>query len=149
MKREFPPAPVFGVGAIVVHKGKVLLARRAHAPMKGQWTLPGGAVELGETTSEAIAREIEEETGLLVEPLELVEIVDHIDRHGNRVRFHYVIADFLCRVTGGALSASSDADAVEWLRPSQWRSGSPALDPVTLRVIEEAWRMARAIKRKG
>jgi 8-oxo-dGTP diphosphatase len=149
MEREYPQAPVFGVGAIVVHKGRILLARRAHAPMKGKWTLPGGAVELGETAADAIKREIEEETGLLVEPAVLVEIVDRIDRRTGRVRFHYVIADFLCRVVGGSLVAQSDAAAVEWLKPSQWRSGALDLDPVTLRVMEKAWRMARASARQG
>ncbi|MDE3199509.1 MAG: NUDIX hydrolase [Acidobacteriota bacterium] len=149
MNREFPQAAIFGVGAIILHRGRVLLARRAHAPMRGKWTLPGGAVELGETSREAIIREVHEETGLSVHPVALVEIVDRIDRRGSRIRFHYVIADFLCFVDGGIAQANSDASAIEWLRPAQWRSGALNLDAVTLRVIEKAWSIARDIQRKG
>ena len=79
----------------------------------------------------------------------MVEIVDRIDRRGGRVRFHYVIADFLCLVEGGSAQANSDASAVEWLRPGQWRAGALRLDAVTLRVMEKAWRIAREQARKG
>lgn len=149
MNREYPQSAIFGVGAVILDRGKVLLARRAHTPMRGKWTLPGGAVELGETSAQAIVREVREETGLSVRPVALVEIVDRIDRRAGRVRFHYVIADFLCRVEGGQAQASSDASAVQWLRPMQWRSGVLNLDAVTVRVIEKAWRMARELKREG
>ncbi len=149
MKREYPQSAIFGVGAVILHRGRVLLARRAHAPMKGKWTLPGGAVELGETSADAIVREVLEETRLAVRPVALVEIVDRIDRRAGRVRFHYVIADFLCLVEDGQAQASSDASAVEWLRPAQWRAGALNLDPVTVRVLEKAWRMARDLKREG
>lgn len=149
MKREYPRAPIFGVGAVIMHNSRVLVARRAHPPLKGHWTLPGGAVELGETTVEAIVREVAEETGLIVDPIALVEVVDRIDRDGSRIRFHYIIVDFLCHVTGGVLRAASDADGVEWLRPSEWRSAKRNLDPVTLRVIEKAWRMHREQSQKG
>lgn len=149
MNREFPQAPILGVGAVILHRGKVLLARRAHAPMRGKWTLPGGAVELGETSREAIIREVREETGLSVSPVALVEIVDRIDRRANRIRFHYVIADFLCLVESGTPRASSDARAIEWLGPAQWRAGALNLDAVTLRVMEKAWSMARDLRRKG
>lgn len=146
MQREYPEAPLAGVGAVVVDKGRVLLVRRGREPLKGRWTLPGGVLELGESLAAAVAREVREETGLLVEPVELIELVDRIHRDGDRIRYHYVIADYLCRVTGGALEAGSDADAVRWVERAEWNSHSAlALDPVTVRVIEMGWRRAQAL----
>ena len=104
VQREFPQAPLVGVGAVVVHEGRVLLVRRGNEPLKGHWTLPGGLLELGESVVEGVARETREETGLIVEPIELVELIDRIHRDSGRVRYHYVIADYLCRVTGGELA---------------------------------------------
>jgi 8-oxo-dGTP diphosphatase len=147
MQREYPSAPLVGVGAVVVEEGRVLLVRRGRDPLKGHWTLPGGVLELGESLAAALAREVMEETGLAVEPVELVDLVDRIHREGDRVRYHYVIADYLCRVTGGALQAGSDADAVRWVEHTEWNShGALALDPVTVRVIEMGWRRARALE---
>ena len=155
MQREFPQTPLVGVGAVVVHEGRVLLVRRGSEPLKGHWTLPGGVLEVGETLVEGVAREVREETGLLVEPLELVELVDRIHherihpesgREAGRVRYHYVIADYLCRVTGGELRAASDADAVRWVERAEWNSHSAlVLDPITVRVIEEGWQRAQAL----
>lgn len=146
MQREYPVAPLVGVGAVIVHEGRVLLARRGQAPLKGHWTLPGGVLELGETLIQGVAREVREETGLLVEPVELVELLDRIHRVDDRIQFHYVIADYLCRVTGGALEAASDADAVRWVERSEWNSHSAlALDPITVRVIEKGWQRAKAL----
>ena len=91
-----------------------------------------------------MAREVREETGLEIEVLELVELLDRIHREDGRVRFHYVIADYLCRVTGGELHAASDADAVRWTERAEWNSHSALkIDPITTRVIEEGWQMAR------
>jgi 8-oxo-dGTP diphosphatase len=147
MQREYPSAPLVGVGAVVVEEGRVLLVRRGRDPLKGHWTLPGGVLELGESLAAALAREVMEETGLAVEPVELVDLVDRIYREGDRVRYHYVIADYLCRVTGGALQAGSDADAVRWVEHTEWNShGALALDPVTVRVIEMGWRRAQALE---
>jgi len=112
MQREFPDAPLIGVGAVIVEQGRVLLVRRGTEPMLGQWTLPGGLLEVGEPLLAGVVREVREETGLTVEPIELIELLDRIQREDERVRYHYVIADYLCRVVGGQLQAASDADAV-------------------------------------
>ncbi len=149
MRREFPLTPLVGVGAVIVDAGRVLLVRRGTEPMKGRWSLPGGLVELGEGLLNAVAREVREETGLMVEPLDLIELLDRIDREGERVRYHYVIADYLCRVTGGALQAASDADAVRWAERKEWiEDGELQLDPITARVIDAGWQRGQAISNK-
>lgn len=146
MQREFPEAPLVGVGAVIVNAGRVLLVRRGTEPLRGHWTLPGGMLELGEALAEGVVREIREETGLEVEPVELVELLDRIHREGGRVRYHYVIADYLCRVTGGALEAASDADAVRWVERAEWNSHSALkLDPITVRVMEKGWQRAQEL----
>jgi ADP-ribose pyrophosphatase YjhB (NUDIX family) len=146
MQREFPEVPLVGVGAVVVQNDRVLLVRRGTEPLRGHWSLPGGVLELGESLADGLIREVREETGLEVEPVELVELLDRIHREGERVRFHYVIADYLCRVTGGDLLAASDADAVRWVERAEWNSRSALrLDPITVRVIENGWQRARKI----
>lgn len=150
MQREFPEAPLVGVGAVVVDEGRVLLVRRGTEPMKGHWSLPGGLLEVGESLAAGVIREVREETGLTVEPVELIELLDRIHREGERVRYHYVIADYLCRVVDGALQASSDADAVRWVERAEWNSHCALrLDPVTVRVIEAGWQRARTLQAKG
>jgi ADP-ribose pyrophosphatase YjhB (NUDIX family) len=135
------------VGAIIVAAGRVLLVRRGTQPLKGQWSLPGGALEIGETLSAGLIREVHEETGLAVEPVELIELLDRIYRDGERVRYHYVIADYLCRVTGGVLRAASDADEVRWVERAEWNShGALHIDPITARVIDQGWRRAQQIQ---
>ena len=147
VEREFPVAPLVGVGGVVVHENRVLLVQRGHEPMKGKWTIPGGLIDVGETLREAVIREVKEETGLDVEPIELIELLDRIHREDGRVRYHYVIADYLCRVTGGTLAASSDAAAARWVERGEWNSHSALrLDPITTRVIETAWQRARTIQ---
>jgi ADP-ribose pyrophosphatase YjhB (NUDIX family) len=149
MQREFPSAPLVGVGAVVVDDGRVLLVRRGTEPLKGQWSLPGGMLELGESLTAGVVREVREETGLIVEPVELVELLDRIHREGERVRYHFVIADYLCRVSGGTLQAASDAEAVRWVERAEWNSHSALkLDPITVRVIEKGWQRARALAPK-
>jgi ADP-ribose pyrophosphatase YjhB (NUDIX family) len=146
MQREYPLAPLVGVGAVVVHDGRVLLVQRGREPLKGRWSIPGGLIEVGEMLHEAVIREVREETGLEVEPVELVELIDRIHREGDRVRYHYVIADYLCRVTGGTLSAADDADAVRWAERAEWNSHSALmLEPITVRVIERAWQRANEL----
>ena len=147
IEREYPQAPLVGVGAVVVQDGRVLLVLRGTEPLKGHWTLPGGMLELGEALAAGTVREVREETGLDVEPIELVEVLDRIHREAGRVRYHYVIADYLCRVTGGELRAASDADAVRWVERSEWNSHSTlVLDPITVRVIEKGWQRAEQLK---
>jgi ADP-ribose pyrophosphatase YjhB (NUDIX family) len=149
MQREFPSNPLVGVGAVVVDGGRVLLIRRGTEPLKGQWSLPGGMLELGESLTAGVVREVREETGLVVEVVELVELLDRIHREQDRVRYHYVIADYLCCVTGGALQAASDADAVRWVERAEWNSHSILkLDPITVRVMEKGWQMADELERK-
>jgi ADP-ribose pyrophosphatase YjhB (NUDIX family) len=158
MTREYPEAPLVGVGAVVVDQARVLLIRRGREPLKGQWSLPGGLVELGESLQAATVREVEEETGLVVQTIELIEVLDRIHYEGERVRYHYVLADYLCLVTGGTMRAASDADDVRWAERAEWASEigqvppvAPALaplvlDPVTVRVIEAGWQRAQAIE---
>lgn len=147
MLREYPQIPLLGVGAVVVDQGRILLVRRGHEPLKGQWSLPGGLVEVGESLHAGVIREVAEETGLQVKPIELVELLDRIHREGERVRFHYVIADYLCTVTGGTLKAASDADETRWVERAEWNSHSAlVLDPVTVRVMEAGWQRAKALE---
>lgn len=153
IQREFPEAPIVGVGAVVVDRERVLLVQRGREPLKGRWSLPGGMLELGESLSEGVRREVAEETGLEVEAIELIELIDRVIREtepqGGRVRYHYVIADYLCRVVGGALMASSDAAAVRWTERAEWSSQGAglALDPITVQVIEKGWQRARELNR--
>jgi 8-oxo-dGTP diphosphatase len=150
MAREFPQAPMVGIGAVIVEDGRVLLVRRGHEPLKGHWSLPGGVLEVGESLHAGLVREVKEETGLTVEPIELIELLDRIHRDGERIRYHYVIADYLCRIAGGALQAASDADEVRWVERAEWNSHSAlVLDPVTVRVIENGWQLARGRLKKG
>jgi ADP-ribose pyrophosphatase YjhB (NUDIX family) len=149
MQREFPSTPLLAVGAVIVEAERVLLVRRGAEPLKGHWSLPGGLLEVGESLTEGVKREVREETGLLVEPVELIELIDRIHREDNRVRYHYVIADYLCRMAGGVLQAASDADAVRWVERAEWNSHSALkLDPVTVRVIEAGWQRSRELERQ-
>lgn len=140
--RDYPDRPIVGVGAVIVEKRKgaarVLLVKRGAPPLLGQWSLPGGAVELGETLRSAAEREAWEETGLKVEAGEVLEVLDRIiPGEGGRPKYHYVLVDFLCAVRGGELRAGSDAADVAWAGESelaQYKLEAPAL-----RVIEKAF----------
>ncbi len=129
MKREYPESPLVGVGAVIVDHHlddrRVLLIRRGQPPLFGEWSLPGGVLECGETLREAVIREAREETGLLVEAVEMLGVYERVIRDDERrVRYHYVLLDFLCRVVGGDLTAGSDAADVRWFT----RDELPALN---------------------
>ena len=133
-----PGAPVVGVGGVVVHGGKVLLIRRGKPPLYGRWVVPGGTVELGEGLEQALVREMREETGLAVEPVELLTAFDRIEREGERVVYHYVIVDYLCRYLSGEARAASDALDVAWAAPEELAGFD--LPPKALEVVEQALR---------
>jgi len=115
VKREYPDRPIVGVGGVVVQNGRVVLVRRAKAPRMGEWSIPGGMLELGETLRDGVAREIEEETGLRVKSEEVLDVFDSIvtDAEG-KTQYHYVLVDYLCSVTGGELRAASDVSEARW-----------------------------------
>lgn len=120
MKREYPERPLVGVGAVIVEGERVVLVRRAAEPMAGQWSIPGGLLELGETMRAGAVREAREETGLQVEAGEVLEVLDRIVPDGDgRPRFHYVLIDFLCRRVAGELRAGGDAAEARWVRESE------------------------------
>ena len=139
MQREFPEQPLIGVGAIIIEAGRVVLVKRAHPPIQGQWSIPGGVLEIGETVRQAALREAREETGLIVEPGELLGVYDRILRDPeHRVQYHYVLIDFLCRRVGGELHAASDAAEVGWFRREDLAQLNLAED--TLEVIAKGFR---------
>jgi 8-oxo-dGTP diphosphatase len=113
--RRYPERPILGVGAIVEDRGRVLLVERGQEPLKGVWSLPGGVVEVGESLKNAVRREVREETGLEVEPLAVAEIFERImPGPDGRTEYHYVVIDYVCKLTGGELRASSDASRAAW-----------------------------------
>lgn len=135
--RHYPERPILGIGAIVVDDDRVLLVERGHDPLKGEWSLPGGVVEIGEHLKDAVRRETLEETGLEVEPVSVVEIFERImpDRDG-RPEYHYVLVDFLCTLLGGELQASSDVTRAAWVPRAELRNYR--ITEGTLGVIERA-----------
>ena len=117
--RAYPSRPIVGAGAVIFVDGRVVLIRRRYEPLAGQWSLPGGTVEIGETLEAAVAREVREETGLLVDVGPVVEVFDRILLdHERKVRYHYVLVDYLCRVVGGRLAHGSDVSDVVLADPS-------------------------------
>lgn len=142
-----PAHPSVGVGAVVIHDGRVLLIRRGKEPLRGRWVVPGGTVELGETLEQALVREVLEETGLRVEPREVVAVFDRIHREADRVDYHYVIVDYLCDYVSGEARAASDAEAVALVGPEDL----PAYDlpEKALEVVRDGFRRVGARVEKG
>ncbi|MBX5321427.1 MAG: NUDIX hydrolase [Candidatus Bathyarchaeota archaeon] len=116
VRRFYPNQPVVGVGAIIVCNGKILLEKRKGEPGKGKWSVPGGLVELGETTENAVIREVKEETGLEVANPQLIDVMDNIvyDENGE-VKYHFVIIDYFLRLKGGEAKAADDAEELKWI----------------------------------
>lgn len=116
VKKLYPEHPVAGVGAIILQEGKLLLEKRGHEPAKGKWSIPGGTVELGETLETAVIRETKEETCLDVEEPRLVDVVDQMDLdEQGKVKYHFVILDYIVKVKAGVPKAESDADELQWV----------------------------------
>jgi 8-oxo-dGTP diphosphatase len=116
MKRDYPEHPLIGVGAVIVHGGRALLVRRDSEPLRGEWSVPGGLLELGEKLRDGVRREALEETGLEVEPGEVLDVFDSIftDPLG-RTQYHYVLIDYLCQPLAGEARAGSDVSDVRWV----------------------------------
>ena len=118
MSHERPSRPVLGAAAVILDAaGRGLLIRRGQAPAAGEWSIPGGGVELGESVVEALRREVREETGLEIAVGEFLEVYERVDRDADGVRFHFVVLDFRATVTGGALRAGTDAAEVVFADP--------------------------------
>ena len=140
--RQYPERPIVGVGAVIVDDGTVVLIRRRYEPLQGQWSLPGGGVEIGETLEGAVAREMVEETGLDVVVGPVIEVFDRIMRDDQeRVRYHYVLIDYLCWPIAGELRAGSDVDAAIWVEPADLAAYN--LTAKATAVIERALQLAR------
>jgi 8-oxo-dGTP diphosphatase len=120
MKRTYPNQPVVGVGAVIISDGKILLEKRKNQPGKGKWSIPGGAVELGEKAEQSVIREVKEETNLTVEKPEHIDVVDNIilDKNG-RVKYHFIMVDYFLKIKSGTLKAGSDAGELKWVKLSE------------------------------
>ena len=140
--RRYPDRPYVGIGGIIVHEGRVVLVKRRFEPLAGQWSIPGGAVETGETLDACLIREMAEETGFVVEVGPVVEVLDRIthDDEG-RVLYHFVLIDYLCWPVGGELRAGSDVAEAVLAEPSELANYQ--LTEKALAVIERALEMAR------
>lgn len=137
------------MGGVVVAGGRVLLIKRGKPPLEGRWSIPGGTVELGETLEEALVREMDEETGLAIEPLRLLTVFDRIEREQGRVVFHYVIADYLCRCRSRPSSARAGSDALEtrWSAPDELEALN--LTEKALEVVAQAFRLSAELASSG
>jgi 8-oxo-dGTP diphosphatase len=116
VKRLYPDQPIVGIGAVIIKDGKIVLIKRGNEPSKGKWTIPGGLVELGESLEAAVIRETEEEVCLDVDNPRLIGVVDNVDLdEQGKVKYHYVIIDYLVQVIGGTIQAASDAEELRWV----------------------------------
>jgi len=153
--REYPERPLVGVGGVLVEEGRVLLIRRGAEPLKGEWSIPGGTLELGESLGEGVAREMLEETGLQVRVGELIEVFDRVfyadgdsgrlspvpNGNNTRPRYHYVIADYLCERMSGEACAGSDVTDVARVREEELERYG--LSETATRIVRKAFAMAR------
>ena len=149
MAREYPDRPVVGVGGVVIENGRALLIKRGSEPLLGQWSIPGGTLELGESLQQGVQRELLEETGLEVEVLEMIEAFDRIfldpaaakveDR--SRPKYHYVIVDYLCERLGGEAQAGSDVTEIAYATEAELEKFH--LTSTATRVLQRAFAMDR------
>ena len=164
MSREYPKLPIVAVGAVIVHPDatRVVLVKRGRPPLQGEWSIPGGVLELGETVAEGVVREALEETGLMVAAGEVIGVFDRIllneseaeaeaeaesEADAGRIRYHYVLIDLLCRVVGGVLRVGGDAAEVRWAAPSEF--SVLGLGEEVRKVAEKGLRLAADVFDKG
>ena len=141
--REYPERPIVGIGGVVIENGKTVLIRRGSEPLRGQWSIPGGSLELGETLKAGVERELLEETGLVVKVVEFIEVFDRV--YGDdkeKPRYHYVIVDYLCSLMGGELRAGGDATDVVWAGEDEL--GRFGLTETAARILKKAFGMERS-----
>ena len=150
MVREYPDRPVVGIGGVVIEAGRALLIRRSNEPLRGEWSIPGGYLELGESLQEGVARELLEETGLEVRVLDLIEVFDRIfhdpgqsnPQNQRGPKFHFVIVDYLCERVSGEPRAASDVTQVAFATEEDL--GQYHLTSTATRVLKKAFAMQRA-----
>jgi 8-oxo-dGTP diphosphatase len=148
--REYPERPVVGIGGVIIEDGRTLLIRRGSEPLRGEWSIPGGTLELGEFLEDGVARELLEETGIVVRIIELIEVFDRIYAHDGRIaveaqrkpRFHYVIVDYLCERISGEPRAGSDVTDVAFAREDELAEFH--LTETATRILKKAFAMDRA-----
>lgn len=148
--REYPERPMVGIGGVIIDGGRALLIRRGSEPLRGEWSIPGGTLELGETLKEGVARELLEETGMVVRVGELIEVFDRIYGEDGAIaaqaekkpRFHYVIVDYLCERLGGEPRAGSDVTDVAFAREDELVNYK--LTETATRILKKAFAMDRA-----
>jgi mutator protein MutT len=144
-RREYPERPVIGVGGVVISESRALLIRRGAPPLEGEWSIPGGTLELGETLAEGVRRELAEETGIEVRVLGQIEVFERIFRDASgKPKYHYVVVDYFCQMMGGSAHAGSDVTDVAWVAEPDLAKYS--LTPAAARVMEKAFQMAREIQ---
>jgi 8-oxo-dGTP diphosphatase len=142
--REYPDRPLVGVGGVVISEGKALLIKRGGPPLEGQWSIPGGMLELGETLRDGVRRELMEETGLEVRVGDVVEVFERIfPGEAGRIRYHFVIHDFLCEVVTGEARAASDVTDVAWASADELAKYE--MTETAVRVLLRAFEMSRAV----
>jgi 8-oxo-dGTP diphosphatase len=146
--REYPERPVVGVGGVVIADGRALLVRRGHPPLEGEWSIPGGTLEVGEALLDAVRRELAEETGIEVRVGDLIEVFERIFPDGEgRAKYHFVILDYLCQAIRGVARPGSDVTDVAWAAESDLPKYS--LTPTATRVVKRAFEMARERDGRG
>ena len=140
--REYPERPVVGVGGVVISGGRTLLIRRGGPPLEGQWSIPGGMLEVGETLIEGVRRELAEETGIEVRVLDLIEVFERINLDGSgKPKYHFVVLDYLCEAVRGEARAGSDVTDVAWASTEEFQKY--LLTETATRVILKAFEIAR------